>query len=223
LEFLWFWVSRVSRISSFWNFEFRVLRLFKVPSFVVLKFLNLNFWSFWVVLFCDQWVQGLCFGVLQLGRVKYRCLNTKSLNSHNSTLKNLHQVYVYPKQDNLNFYCICRFYLFWIKMIFWICKDVVGQRLGSFGSEHGTSNRRVQRFEDVMGSEPAEWDSILPAYLSPCTCYSWRACHTTFVHHFLHRSLLCPWILLNVFQFMCRGIKLVPQEKVLDCALPTKF
>ncbi len=99
-----------------------------------------------------------------------------------------------------------------------------GARLGSFGSEHGMTNWRVERFEDVdMGSEPAEWESIVPAYPSPCKCYSWRACHTTFVHHFLHQCLLHPWILLNVLQVMCCGIKLAPQEKFLDHDLPTKF
>jgi hypothetical protein len=97
-------------------------------------------------------------------------------------------------------------------------------RLGSFGSEHGMTNWQVDRFEDVdMGSEPVEWESIVPAYPSPCKCYTWRASHTTFVHHFLHRCLLHPWILLNVLQFMCCGIKLAQQEKFLDHALPTKF
>jgi len=53
-----------------------------------------------------------------------------------------------------------------------------GARLGSFGSEHGMTNQRVEKFEDErfedvdMGSEPAEWESIVPAYPSPCTCYS---------------------------------------------------
>jgi len=32
-----------------------------------------------------------------------------------------------------------------------------GARLGSFGSEYGMTNQRVERFEDIdMGSEPAE-------------------------------------------------------------------
>ncbi len=99
-----------------------------------------------------------------------------------------------------------------------------GARLGSFGYQHGMTNGRVESVEDVdMGSEPAAWESILPAYPSPCKCYSWRACHMTFVHHCLHQCLLHPWILLNDLQFMCCGIKLVPQEKVLYCPLPTKF
>ncbi len=69
-----------------------------------------------VVLWSMVW--GLCFGVLQLGWMKYRCLNIKNVDPHNFILKTLHKVYVYPKKDILSFHCICRFYLFQINFSF---------------------------------------------------------------------------------------------------------
>jgi len=61
-----------------------------------------------------------CFfvGVLELGWMKSRYMNTKNVNPH-FCLK-IYFVYVYLKNDLFNIYYICKFYQFWIiKLNIW--------------------------------------------------------------------------------------------------------